>query len=80
MSSGEELIAEAESQDERLVDLAREYARLQERFFALTGRDDANEAFRWDVLSIQDDTARHEAAQVARRMRYLGRIVCSRLA
>ena len=81
MNIRDELLALAYGQDESLVPFINEYADLRERFIELTGNAHASEAspLNIDVRLIADADGRREAALIARRMRYLGRFVCSRL-
>lgn len=56
-----------------------EYIQLRHRFIELTGIAEPNESFLFDILQIEDDKNKREAARTAKRMRRLAREAFSQL-
>lgn len=79
MNYRNELTRLAQEQDPSLLDKIEQYASLRILFEELTGSEDADESYLFDVLSISDEEIRREAARTARQLRYLSRYICSRL-
>jgi hypothetical protein len=79
MNRHEALVALAREQNPSLIEKIEEYNHLYDTFKDLTGQEHPNESFLLDILLIADHEQQKKAARVAKRLRYLGRIVCSQL-